>query len=192
MEIRFTFGFFAAWAIILSTAGTAETTATVLALSLAHEGGHIAAMLLTGTRLRRLTFHFGGISIKKDKSSSELSLIKEIIILSAGSFVNFIIAFLCLIKSKSLPLYITTGLGLFNLLPFSRLDGGRIIKAVAESIDPTANTDAAQGIVDVIILIISIALFLFGITGPSLLAAFLALMFQNHSVYEKSESKKTN
>lgn len=120
------FLFFFMVTLMLLYNGTA--TLMVLCLSLLHEAGHIAALLLLGGRIHTLRLSaFGMVMVPQ---SDALSLQEETLFVLAGPLVNLVITLLlapfeaeCISQIAALSLL----LGLFNLLPISALDGGKAL-----------------------------------------------------------------
>lgn len=150
IKFRFTFGFFAVWAILIIGYGSSETAAITMISCLLHELGHIGAMKLSGVKVRRLVFYSGGIALTSDPPTEYTDIRREIMILSAGCAVNMMIFAAAYFSGSTLWALVNLSLALFNLLPFSPLDGGRIIKALASHICPTADICGAQKIFDII------------------------------------------
>jgi len=142
-KIRITFGFFAVWSVLIMQSPSSKAGEMALLSCLLHESGHIAAMALMGIKPKSLTFYSGGIGMKGD---TMLSPAREIFILSAGCFVNLILALWGTLAGNRIFTGINLALMLFNLLPLPCLDGGRIIKAIAECISPAHDLTGAQNI----------------------------------------------
>ncbi len=94
-----------------------------------HELGHLFCMRLFGYKVKVINFGFLNSDIISDEFEGKQSLL----ILFSGSLVNFLLAFLFgalfVIYNTSLFRIIAwqnIGLGVFNLLPISNLDGGQI------------------------------------------------------------------
>lgn len=149
IRIRMTFGFLSVWAMILLQSAFSETAAAAMAACLLHELGHMAAMKLSGVKIRGLTFYSGGIGLK----SEPLSLLKtgrEIFILAAGPLVNLFLGAISGALGFGIFAGVNLSLMLFNLLPLSMLDGGRIMAAVLERICPLRDITSALRITDIL------------------------------------------
>lgn len=101
-----------------------------------HELGHLFAIKKLGGKIKNIEFGaFGGrITLMGENG---LSLKGEMAAALAGPAVNFIfstVLFICFLSTGNekffLPLAINLGMGFFNLLPISTLDGGRIFFAL--------------------------------------------------------------
>lgn len=159
IKIRFTFGFFAVWAIlIMCCSGRAAETA--LLSCLLHETGHIIAMGLMRIKVRRLIFYSGGIALSSSPPVECMDPWREIAVLSAGCAVNTVVFLTALAVGDRLTALINLALILFNMLPFSALDGGRIIKALTVRFFPAADIDGAQRICDLILGIAAAVFFI--------------------------------
>lgn len=101
-----------------------------------HELGHLFVIKKLGGKIKNIEFGaFGGrITLMGENG---LSLKGEMAAALAGPAVNFIfstVLFICFLSTGNekffLPLAINLGMGFFNLLPISTLDGGRIFFAL--------------------------------------------------------------
>ena len=93
------------------------------AMSLLHECGHLLAMASFGAMPRELVFSYEGISIAPSRKL--LSPGREAVVLLAGSAFNFLMAAVLIpFPSYSLSSFL---LGVFNFLPLSGLDGGKLL-----------------------------------------------------------------
>lgn len=101
-----------------------------------HELGHLLAIKKLGGKIKNIEFGaFGGrITLCGENG---LSLKGEMAAAFAGPAVNFVFSAVFLIcfistgnKDFFLPLAINLGMGFFNFLPISTLDGGRIFSAL--------------------------------------------------------------
>ena len=97
--------------------------------ALLHEFGHLFCMRIFGYRVKIINFGF----LNADIVSSDFEDKQFLLILFSGCFVNFLIAnlFGVLFMYSSVELFKiivlqNIGLGIFNLLPISNLDGGQI------------------------------------------------------------------
>lgn len=95
-----------------------ENTVNIILFSLAHEIGHLSALLLFGVKPELIKVSFYGIGLKY---KNNLSKLKEFVVLICGPLVN-IILFLILKDEINLILLI------INIFPAPPLDGGRILK----------------------------------------------------------------
>lgn len=129
---KFTFGFFAVWAVMIIQSGSSEISTMSLIACILHELGHIAAMHFFNIKISALTFYSGGISLQSRNPAELCSTAAEIIILSAGCIINLILTIISYAAGQQLFAMINLTLMLFNLLPLPALDGGRIIKAIAQ------------------------------------------------------------
>lgn len=125
-----------------------------------HELGHLFAIKKLGGKIKNIEFGaFGGrITLRGENC---LSLKGEAVAAFAGPAVNFIFAaifFISIVFTENdvfvLPLAINLGMGLFNLLPVSTLDGGRIFSALLHMCLSERNCDIILNTVSVIFLLI--------------------------------------
>lgn len=140
-SVCFRFDFFAAVAVIMLCGGNSWTILGFCACIL-HEFGHIAAMIYFGQPVKKIVFYAAGILIVRGENELLIPTKENIIILLSGCAVNFLIYG---ISSGLYTMYefglINLIIGLFNMLPLSMLDGGKIISAAAHGL---LNEYAAQ------------------------------------------------
>ncbi|MDE6593027.1 MAG: M50 family metallopeptidase [Oscillospiraceae bacterium] len=176
-RVRFTFGFFALWAAVLTANeyyNNHYPALPIFLLCLAHESGHIFAAGIAGLPPERITFCAAGIRMSVKNGTYSRGLFRELLLLSAGCAVNFALVPLFALAKMRLWAMVSFSLGIFNLLPLSSLDGGRIIRAVCEYISPAADIGSAQKICDIIIIAVFLAYFLFHGFPPPLLPIIIA------------------
>ncbi len=118
-----------------------------------HELGHFAAMLLLGVKAKALILYGGGMLIRRQKGIDS-SNSADILILLAGPFANILLAVLL----SALGLRNGAGYNLFcaifNLLPFTFFDGGRIVSLLFSS------STAVEHIRKIFIIILGCLVFL--------------------------------
>lgn len=104
--------------------------------ALIHELGHIGAARLFGGRVDALSLEMSGAELRF-AYSHPLGYAHENMIALAGPAMNLFAAVLALWSGAVLPAVTCVGLGLFNLLPVSPLDGGRVFfNLLAERFGP--------------------------------------------------------
>lgn len=91
-----------------------------------HEWGHLAAMAVLGVQIMEIRFSGTGIRIITRKSGTE-PLLKSIVVLLAGAAVN-IAMFIILREKMPDTALMSLGAGIYNLLPYSQLDGGAVLE----------------------------------------------------------------
>lgn len=99
-----------------------------------HELGHLIQMFLSDERVSVISFNISGITIVPCHKKIN-SFWNDICILLGGPFANLVTAlFSFYITGGNINIFtlINLILGLFNLLPFSKLDGGSIVCTLAE------------------------------------------------------------
>lgn len=129
IKIIFRFGFFFA-AALFCLIDTAELAVCVFCSCIIHEIGHIAAAVLCNVKIEKITFDFGGIKMVSECKIKSLG--SDIFILLSGPFFNIAAAFLYYNSECYTSFSVNLILALFNLLPFSPLDGGAILKKSLE------------------------------------------------------------
>ncbi len=153
---------------------------TVLGSSLCHEIGHILAMSLFGSAPEEMTFYGGGIRIVPQKGSTHGRL-AEAVILFSGCAVNMLLASASFLLGSELIFKTNLLLCLFNLLPFSYFDGGRLLTLwLGERISRAVRT-----VFVVLLAAVVIWLLLSAKLSPSLGAA-AAMIFLNELVPNES------
>lgn len=151
IKIRFTFGFFAVWSILFLMSGSGQTARIALISCLLHEMGHILAMGLMRIKVKRLVFYSGGIALSSSPPLELAEFWQETAVLSAGCAVNVLISVLSFAAGNRIWALINLALALFNMLPFSALDGGRILRAAVVRSFPAADIEGAQRVCDIVI-----------------------------------------
>ncbi len=127
IKIRYSFLVFNALLFLLRDG---DLTAAFYISCIAHELGHIMALKLTGGELRSVELGCFGIKM----TASPCKNIKNgIAVLMCGPAVNLLIfAFLWLFGIRGYLCAFNLAEGIFNLLPFSFLDGGAALELLAE------------------------------------------------------------
>lgn len=121
-------GFFLILAALIYLDGQGVVLRALLAAAL-HEGGHWAAIILLGGRVRVLRLGAVGAEMELD-ASYPLSYTKEAAAAFAGPAVNLLLAAFSIQMRWYLFAGLNLSLGLLNLLPVRMLDGGRILSCV--------------------------------------------------------------
>ena len=97
----------------------------MLAAAAVHEAGHVTACIAMGGRVEVLTLSAVGAELKLDYPSV-ISYGRENIVLLSGAAANLVLGAVSYFLGLYQMAYISVGLGVFNLLPITPLDGGRI------------------------------------------------------------------
>lgn len=127
VRIRFSFLLFNA---LLFSFRDGRMILSFYAVCLLHELGHIAALKLTGGELRSVAFSCFGI---KMTAAPAASIGRGVIVLLSGPAVNLLLyGVLRLAHICDETALLSLCAGLFNLLPYSFLDGGAILDLLAE------------------------------------------------------------
>lgn len=129
-RIRMDFGFPAILAVLCLCAD-GDFLLSTLSVCMLHEIGHGTAMLLTGAGIREVHLYAAGMQMRTYPHL--LSKPRELAVLLSGPLVNFLAAFLLSIGFGWCDAAMMHfGMGIFNLLPFSVLDGGSAISCLSE------------------------------------------------------------
>lgn len=147
IRVHFTFGFFAVWAFLMLQS---EAAYAAMAGCILHEAGHIAAMRLLGLKINSLTFSGSGIAMRTEFPLSLSGLGRELAVLSAGCMINLILYIMLSLAQMKTAAMTNLALMLFNLLPVSYLDGGRIMTALLRCVTD-ADISAVMRITDTVI-----------------------------------------
>ena len=101
-----------------------------------HELGHVAAALVFGGRVERLSLTAVGAELSFSYRAP-LSYGRDSLVALAGPASNLLLGGLFFILGRQLPAVLSLSIGAFNLLPILPLDGGRILYGLlAEKLDP--------------------------------------------------------
>lgn len=126
VKVSVHFSFFAA-AALLMLCKESDYAVYGLYACLLHETGHLIAMYVSGQPINKLIFYGAGIKIVQPSMFIKQGLRYELIILSAGCAVNFIMYAISLLFNNEVFAAVNLLIGIFNLLPLNFLDGGKII-----------------------------------------------------------------
>lgn len=130
LRIDFSFLVFSALIFLVRDGMTILSFFTVCMI---HEIGHCLAICLSGGKIASITLYGTGIIMKPCRSGL-FSLKNELFILLSGSAVN-ITLYLILKNVGGLELFSMLNLGaaVFNLMPYSSLDGGAVLRLLGEN-----------------------------------------------------------
>ena len=127
--------------------------------SFIHELGHIVAAHLLGCGVKQIDFTPCGIKMILAKPLSLVNTYKKIVVLSAGCAVNLILFTIFLAFNQKNIALINLSIAIFNLIPVTTLDGGRILR---ELLGLTFDDRTSDTISDGISLVFSAILFILG------------------------------
>lgn len=128
-EISITFGFLLVLSL-LSLTNSPSLGFIAVSSCIIHELGHSFAAIILNVKIKSLTLWAGGILMQRE--SRILSIGSELAVLICGPLFNLIFSALYAIYGITDASVINLTLALFNLLPYSSLDGGCIIKGLLE------------------------------------------------------------
>lgn len=135
LKVSVTNGFVLTFALLFVICGEKGGIA-VLLCALLHELAHAAAVCLCGGRLTAFVMEASGFQMKTSFPAG-VSYWKEIFCLASGALCNLLVGFALV---RLLPgneyIYMLGGanltVGIFNLVPAGRFDGGKIVRLCAE------------------------------------------------------------
>ena len=137
-SIKIGIGFLLLLTLSVVTMGTVEAVLTVVAV-LIHEFGHILAVALSGGRVK--TVRAGVAGMELIYISGDLSYACDMLLATAGPAASFFAGMLCVTLGKYFGFSYSeffAGINLifclFNLIPVSALDGGKILHAAVAAI----------------------------------------------------------
>lgn len=135
IKIELHFSFFAVLAV-LTLVKNQEAVLICFLICIAHELGHLLFISFFGCKISGIVFYGAGIKIKRYEEKL-LPFYKDFLILSGGCIVNLILGFMTIALQKNNSIVFQSGavsiaVGVFNLLPISAFDGGKILKLTAE------------------------------------------------------------
>ena len=158
VKIRLTFLFTALLTVILLLDKSGLVLWGLIAAFM-HEIGHIIAFIITGNKPCEISMEISGIKIVK--ANDNFNYAKEAVLLLSGPIINFGTALiLYLTNNIGIIFYIHFMLGIFNMLPISVLDGGKLLKlALLYKMD----INSAENFIKKMSYIIIIPLFIGGI-----------------------------
>lgn len=160
LKISFEFGFFAV-AAVFCLLDAPELALTAVCACVIHEIGHCIATVISDIKIEQLVFWAGGV--KMISSSSLKPVYSEVFVLFAGPFFNFAAALFFYLTGADWAFSVNLILGLFNLLPFSNLDGGAVLRKILEHYE--LNSSLIMKAVAIISAAIIIAFFYIFNTG---------------------------
>lgn len=138
IKFRIDFSFLVFAALVFLIKNGAEIF-SFFSVCMIHEIGHGLAVCLSGGKISSITFYGTGIIMKTDRTGI-MPLKKELFILLSGPSVN-IILFLLLWKKDMTETFALLNLcaAVFNLMPYSSLDGGAALLALSDSLPNRRN-----------------------------------------------------
>lgn len=178
VKVCLDFSFFAAVSLLMLCSGN-NCTAYSLYACLLHESGHLAVMLLTGQTVKKLVFYGAGIKIIRPMNEMLCRFPEELTALSSGCAVNFTVYAITRLFGICEDFgMVNLAVGLFNALPISFLDGGKIIIALFYRFLPYRIALKAESALEYasIITVPAAAVFLF-MTGTRNFTIYLTLLF---------------
>ena len=169
--IIFDFSFLAVMALVFLYC-VPETICIAACACMFHELGHIIAALSLGVKINRVVFWAGGIRMIAPPSLASYS--RETIVLLSGPAANMLIAAFMAFAGNDAAAGINLAAGLFNLFPYSNLDGGAALRSALHLSAGTVHAIAA-----VFTVLLSAFITVSGIASPGIwLIIFLLIVFE--------------
>lgn len=160
-EFNISFPFALMVAILLCCDKTGMMSVSLLSIFL-HEMGHIIALYLLRLPPRRVNFHLCGIEIVESRLYCGYSA--QLAVAASGPMMNILLGLILLLFSNTTFVAIMSAsnmvIGVFNLLPLSRLDGGEILYCAMSVVLPENKCKKISRAVDVILVLM---LFVMGV-----------------------------
>lgn len=128
-EVSVTFGFLLV-ITLLSVTSSPSLGFTAIASCVIHELGHCFAAVILNVKIKSLTLWAGGVQMQRE--SRLVSVGTELFILISGPLFNLIFAVIYSLYGLSDAAGVNLALAIFNLFPYSSLDGGCVIRAFLE------------------------------------------------------------
>jgi Zn-dependent protease len=179
LNITFHFTFFAALALILILRNNAVVYMGIAAC-LIHEIGHLTAMFICREKVKEIVFYGAGIRIQTKKKYG-LSFHNEIFIIISGIFANLLCT-ICLLNINNgyatLFSQVNLIIALFNCLPFTLFDGGKLRDLIISRYIPLSKYDKYLNNFKIydffLFLVFVLILFISGNRNPGV---YLSLLF---------------
>ena len=171
IRLVFEFGFFVTAAVfcLLDDFGIAMTA---LCACMIHETGHIIAAVICNVKIERITFSFSGIKMLSESKVTAIS--KDIFILLSGPLINLLTAYFYFHTGNYFPFSVNLILGIFNLLPFTSLDGGVILKKLFEHFEIKPDL-LIKTIACITVILLLIIFKIYGIYNPAVYGIIIFL-----------------
>lgn len=162
----------------------------VLAAAAAHELGHWTAVRAVGGRIALLRLSAAGAEIRMEGT---LSYGRELLCALAGPLVNLVLAFGAARVGAEVFAGLNLALGLFNLLPLSALDGGKVLGCAVALFLGAEGGGQVQAVIDRVLsllLVICGAVLLEKGGGVTLLVVAVWLIWAVGEPWSKTWQKK--
>ena len=141
---------------------------SALVCALVHELGHLSVLLLLGGKVRHINAAILGLCISY---TGIYSKVKECLVVISGPLANIAFAILCFYSGCKTTAAISLVQCVFNLLPISEMDGGRLLSMIVPNLRLCRLVDGAA--IALICTVAAFALYHGQISGICLLAAWL-------------------
>ena len=174
-RLSFDFSFFAV-AALFCLLDAPELALTAMCACIIHETGHYICAVISGVKIERIIFWAGGVKMVSDIGMKPF--FREICVLLFGPLFNFLAALFYYLSADINAFSINLSLGLFNLLPFSSLDGGSIIEKMLGFV----GVEAGNYMRVISVLSAAAIIFFFAVSGTGNITGYMTLILL--AIYE--------
>lgn len=122
-----------------------------LGASMLHELAHFFFLWMFRCRPNKLSFELAGVTVVK--SGYQLTRCKELLVLLAGSGFNLLAAWCCF-SWAPVGAAVHLLVGVFNLLPFPALDGGKMVSLLLERVLVPEKAAWVELMIQIVILLL--------------------------------------
>lgn len=129
----------------LNYCDTQNLLPAALCAASAHELGHLAAVYAAGGKVSRLRLSAAGAELRLEGT---LSYVRELLCALAGPLVNLMLALGAARIGAEVFAGLNLVLGLFNLLPLSALDGGKVLGCIAALVFGAEGGGVVRAVID--------------------------------------------
>ncbi len=178
--IAFDFSFFATMSLLMLMRDSSLAMIGLLTC-LWHETGHFIAMRICGVKIDKLLFYGAGIKIVPDKMFDFTDAKSRFCVYAAGCALNFCTAFVLIsVGDASLKMFAFMNMmvGIFNLLPLSSLDGGKILTLCIFRLCSFQNAVRLERFLKWLnVILIMVSLIAFAVAGRGNITLYITLCY---------------
>ncbi len=180
-KVRADFSFFLFMSLLFLLRESCEVWGIIM-VCLLHESGHLIMISLFGIRIKEIRLSGYGINIITSKNAADSDW-KNVIVLLSGPAVNILLFFL-LRNSFHDTAVLSLSAGIYNLLPYSRLDGGAAIDTLILGNIHEKTINAVLTFIRISLIAVSASMvYVYGIRVFPVMAAFVVLYLSQHGLH---------